>query len=105
LYAILKTALDMRGLNDVFRGGLGSYSLFMLIRMASEKAREYAVANATAPPSEADLARSDLMEFLRFYGTFLDTYGYGITVDPPRIFKKLLEYTPKPNDHPVSLIP
>jgi hypothetical protein len=31
LFAIVKAMLDIRGLGDVYRGGLGSYTLFMMV--------------------------------------------------------------------------
>src|SRR5579871_5644883 len=31
LFSLVKTMFDIRGLSDVFRGGIGSYSLFMMV--------------------------------------------------------------------------
>lgn len=81
LYAILKTTLDMRGLNDVFRGGLGSYSLFMLIRYLAEKNRFWRRSRGNNAQGRSKPVQ-DLVSFLQFYGKHFDTYTDMITVEP-----------------------
>jgi non-canonical poly(A) RNA polymerase PAPD5/7 len=73
VFALIKSMLDIRGLTDVYRGGLGSYSLFMMI-MAVLKMGPYT--------GTQTLAGSQLMTVLEFY-TKLDTYKRGLTLHPP----------------------
>ncbi|KAF2631421.1 hypothetical protein BU25DRAFT_407073 [Macroventuria anomochaeta] len=76
LYSVIKAILDVRGLSDVFRGGIGSYSLFMMI-VASLKHRPH-------PRNDASGA---LLYFLRFWGTF-KAEEHGISVEPAELFAK-----------------
>jgi non-canonical poly(A) RNA polymerase PAPD5/7 len=78
LYTVIKTMLDVRGLCDVYRGGLGSYSLFMMI-VASLKLHE---------KSPTKSIGDKLLDFLRFYETF-DLYKDAIAVEPCMKFKKI----------------
>ncbi|KAF2115453.1 hypothetical protein BDV96DRAFT_646449 [Lophiotrema nucula] len=76
LYTIVKTFFDVRGLSDVYRGGFGSYNIFMMI-VASLK---------HSPPEESDSAYA-LINFLRFWATF-DTKARGISIDPVELYDK-----------------
>jgi len=76
LYWVVKTMFDTRGLSDVFRGGFGSYSLFMMV-VASIK-------HAPKPPR--DSARA-LLHFLDFWGNF-DTTKHGVSIEPAHLFDK-----------------
>lgn len=76
LYSIIKGTLDARGLNNVFKGGVGSYSLFMLI-VTSLKLR----------PNERNDAAGGLLNFFQFWAAE-DTDKYGYSVDPPERFLK-----------------
>jgi non-canonical poly(A) RNA polymerase PAPD5/7 len=76
LYWVVKTIFDVRGLSDVFRGGFGSYSLFMMV-VASIK---------HAPKSPKDSARA-LVHFLDFWGKF-DTTKQGVSIEPAFFFDK-----------------
>ena len=76
LYMVIKTIFDMRGLSDVWYGGFGSYTIFMMV-VASLKHQD--------PPQQS--MAQQLVNFLEFYGS-LDTYTYGVGVDPPRLFTK-----------------
>ena len=77
LYLVVKTMLSSRGLNDVFKGGLGSYSIFMMV-VASLKFNS---------GIRVDELGRLLLSFLRFYSE-LDTYKLGVSVDPPSTFEK-----------------
>lgn len=79
VYTLVRTMLEVRRLSDVFAGGLGSYSIFMMI-VASLKH------DARLRPDDA--ARS-LLSFLDFYSK-LDTYKVAVSVDPPTFFNKRL---------------
>lgn len=77
VYMVLKAALGIRGLVDVFNGGIGSYGLFMML-----------VASIQRPHSSPPKSTSGcLRRFLGFY-TDLDMTKYGISVSPPKKFKK-----------------
>jgi len=76
LYCVVKTIFDTRGLSDVFRGGFGSYPLFMMV-VASLK-------HTPSPPG--DSARA-LFNFLHFWGKF-DTAKRGISIEPAYFYDK-----------------
>ncbi|EMD66692.1 hypothetical protein COCSADRAFT_84996 [Bipolaris sorokiniana ND90Pr] len=76
LYYVVKTIFSIRGLSDVFRGGFGSYSIFMML-----------VASIKHAPHERQDAAGALLNFLRFYRDF-DTTKYGISIDPVELFDK-----------------
>jgi non-canonical poly(A) RNA polymerase PAPD5/7 len=76
VYSVIKIMLDIRGLTDVYRGGLGSYSVFNMVLAAFR---------LSSSPSK-DLARQ-LMFCLSFWATF-DTYKHGISIEPAEIFPK-----------------
>ncbi|OCK84489.1 hypothetical protein K432DRAFT_345033 [Lepidopterella palustris CBS 459.81] len=77
LFSTIKVMFDVRGLSDVFRGGLGSYSLFMMA-VASLKHMPHIQPN--------DLAQQ-LLSFLNFWASF-DTYQLGISIEPAELFAK-----------------
>lgn len=77
LYLLLRTVFGVRGLVDVFNGGIGSYGLFIML-VASLKRR-----NSQPPKTAAE----QLVRFLNFYKG-LDTYKHGVSVTPPKLFKK-----------------
>jgi len=79
LYTLIKTMLEMRNLRDVRFGGLGAYSIFMMVVAALKQ-------------SEGSIARNDisrqLLSCLELYAE-ANMYRYGFSVDPPRLFSKL----------------
>jgi non-canonical poly(A) RNA polymerase PAPD5/7 len=78
LYALIKWALEMRGMIKVFGGGPGSYGLLMMI-VASLK-------HGHASSSADDLSRQ-LFYFLDMFAN-LDFHKTCISVDPPEFFPK-----------------
>jgi non-canonical poly(A) RNA polymerase PAPD5/7 len=76
LYFVVKTMFDVRGLTDVFRGGFGSYTLFMMV-VASIRHRPHARNNAAG----------GLINFLKFYRSF-DTTKKGLSIEPVWMFDK-----------------
>ena len=76
VYTVIKTTFDARGLSDVFRGGFGSYSLFMML-----------VASLKHLPSKRNDATGALQNFLHFWGHF-DTTKQGVSIEPPVLFDK-----------------
>jgi non-canonical poly(A) RNA polymerase PAPD5/7 len=82
VFTLVKTMLEIRGLTDVYRGGLGSYSLFMMLVPALEK--------KSAPSSlkgEENAAALMLRWFLKLY-THLNTYKTAVLVQPPYSINK-----------------
>ncbi|KAK5168643.1 uncharacterized protein LTR77_005952 [Saxophila tyrrhenica] len=77
LYLLLRTALGIRGLVDVYSGGTGAYGLFMMLVAALQR-------KSSSPPATAG---EQLMRFLDFY-TELDTTKFGVSVSPPKLFMK-----------------
>ncbi|KAF2478017.1 uncharacterized protein BDR25DRAFT_250510 [Lindgomyces ingoldianus] len=76
VYSVVKAMLDIRGLTDVFRGGFGAYSIFMMIVAAFLH---------SGPPGHN--AGTGVCRFLRFWGHF-DTSTKGISIEPPTLFSK-----------------
>lgn len=78
LYTVIRSALHIRDLTNVHKGGLGSYSIFMMIVNALKQ--------ASGKFAHDDLA-NHFLHFLDFYGT-ADLYKNGFSVDPPRMLSK-----------------
>jgi hypothetical protein len=76
VYFVVKTTFDIRGLSDVFRGGFGSYTLFMML-----------VASIQQKPHSRNDAAGCLINFLGFYHDF-NTTLHGLSVNPPAVFDK-----------------
>lgn len=76
VYSVLKAALDIRGLSDVFQGGVGSYPLFMMV-VASLKHRQ----------NGRNDAQTALLNFLDFWGNF-DSSKHGLSIEPPKYLAK-----------------
>ncbi|KAF1931868.1 uncharacterized protein M421DRAFT_417611 [Didymella exigua CBS 183.55] len=76
LYSVVKATLNIRGLSDVFRGGVGSYSLFMMI-----------VASLKHHPNPRHDAAGALVNFLGFWGSF-KADQYSLSIEPPEYLAK-----------------
>ena len=78
LYILIRHALEIRDLTTVSRGGLGSYTILMMVVAALKHSRgEF---------SPDDLG-GQLLHVLDFYG-HVNLYENGLSADPPRTFKK-----------------
>ncbi|KAF2445653.1 hypothetical protein P171DRAFT_386352 [Karstenula rhodostoma CBS 690.94] len=75
-YAVIKTMFDQRGLSDVFRGGFGSYPLFMMI-----------VVSLQNQPNQRRDAAGALINFL-YYWAYFKTKEKGVSVAPSKYFDK-----------------
>jgi non-canonical poly(A) RNA polymerase PAPD5/7 len=71
LYGVLRTMLKVRGLSDVYRGGLSSYPLVNMI-----------AASLQLRPGRS--LAEDLLNFLRLYST-LDTSAKVVSLAPPAV--------------------
>ncbi|KAF1963335.1 Nucleotidyltransferase [Byssothecium circinans] len=76
-YTLVRTIFESRGLADVFRGGFGSYSIFMML-----------VAALRHKPPKKPNAAGALYSFLQFWSTF-DTTTSGVSIEPPELFDKV----------------
>lgn len=85
VYNVIRTALSMRGLLEVFSGGLGSYGTFIMVLAALQ--REVNYKDASAQQAVQSLPSRKLMAFLDFYCE-LDMHKYGVAVHPRTLFKK-----------------
>lgn len=98
LFSVLKIMLDIRGLSDVFRGGIGSYSLFMMVVASLELWGQPMHWNGHGDPLrvrpkygsyDKSSLGSKLLHFLEFYATF-DSKWNAIAVQPPKVYRKIL---------------
>lgn len=78
LYIVFRSALHLRQLNVVHEGGLGSYSILMMIVNALK--------HASGKYAQDDLV-GHFLHVLDFYSS-ADLYTDGFSPDPPRIFQK-----------------
>jgi non-canonical poly(A) RNA polymerase PAPD5/7 len=76
VYSVVKAIFDVRGLSNVFMGGFGSYSLFIML-----------VASIKHSPSDRNDAAGALLSFLRFWRHF-DTTAHGISIEPIELYDK-----------------
>lgn len=78
IFAVIKSALELRGLTDVFEGGISSYPLLLLVK-------------ASMQLNPATTLAQHYRNFLNFYSEF-DTTKYAIGPAPfPRIFEKITD--------------
>lgn len=82
VFTLLKTLHDVRGLMDVYRGGLGSYTLFMMVVTALRLTWK-------ADFKDNRTVGRKFLAFLRFWGKDADLYKEGFTVEPAGTFDKI----------------
>jgi len=98
LFSVLKIMFDIRGLSDVFRGGIGSYSLFMMVVASLElwgrpihfsgRRNPFGLKGKYGPFRKTGVG-AKLLHFLEFYSAFDSTWN-AIAVQPPEVYKKIL---------------
>ncbi|MCJ1464889.1 hypothetical protein MMC07_003504 [Pseudocyphellaria aurata] len=81
LFILLRSALNIRGLNSTGLGGLSSYRILMMI--------VYALGRKSSELPRHDSA-AQLLSILKLYSE-ANLYQYGFSVDPPRMFNKTLK--------------
>lgn len=79
LFILIRHALQLRELQVVFEGGIGSYCLLMMIVTALKH---------TSNQSDPDDLGKQLLHVLNFWIS-ADLNNHGYTVDPPTVFDKL----------------
>ncbi|PVH99062.1 hypothetical protein DM02DRAFT_595036 [Periconia macrospinosa] len=78
VFFLVKTILYTRGLTEVHRGGMGSYTIFMMIVAALKHTKP--------EPTHVNDAAGTLMTFLNFWSEVDLTQG--ISIEPPVLFNK-----------------
>lgn len=81
LFILVKVLFDIRGLADVFGGGMSSYGVFMMVVAALKIQRQ------RGGIVKGDDAADCLQHFLQFWSE-LDTIKYGVKIEPPEVFEK-----------------
>ncbi|KAK4991421.1 hypothetical protein LTR50_001813 [Elasticomyces elasticus] len=113
LFVLVKTALEVRGLTNVWKGGLGSYSIFMMIVASLKRTAANRKTPILRPKSGARSSHATAQEFLDFLDFYADHdyHHFGITVDPPTLFAKWSGHWPsevwedgRDKDRPVTLM-
>lgn len=83
--SLIKQFLVMRGMSEVFQGGLGGYSVICLVvsiirLLESEKGKDW---------DSMDHLDTVLMEFFRHYGNEFEFHKFGIVLEPWSYLKKV----------------
>ncbi|KAI9653497.1 MAG: hypothetical protein M1829_001290 [Trizodia sp. TS-e1964] len=86
LVTLIKQFLMMRGLNEVFNGGLGGFSVTCLVVSLLQTLPQVQSGNLVPH----DHLGETLMEFLDLYGNCFNTFTTGIQLNPPGYFVKRL---------------
>ena len=100
IVVLIKQMLAMRGLNEVFLGGLGGFSIICLVVSVMQHMPEIQSGNM-----DPELHYSDvLLNFLDLYGNKFNLETTGIVMDPPAYFDKVNHPHPKQNQHRLTII-
>lgn len=81
---LIKQMLAMRGLNEVFHGGIGGFTVISLVVSMMQLMPEIQTMNVTPGLYYGDL----LLNFLELYGKKFDVRATGISLQPPGYFDK-----------------
>lgn len=85
VYSLVRITLSIRGLVDVYTGGIGSYGTFVMVLAALEHGMKHHQAKLGTTPNLS--SATQLITFLEFYRK-LDTQKYGVAVGRRTFFKK-----------------
>lgn len=100
IVVLIKQMLAMRGLNEVFSGGLGGFSIICLVVSMMQMMPEIQSGNMDPHQHYGDL----LLNFLHLYGNSFDVRSTGITMNPPGYFDKLRNPRAKQNANGLTII-
>lgn len=85
IYYVVRTTLSMRGLVDVYSGGMGSYGTFVMVLAIMNR---YIASKKTASELDNNISPASLLiAFMEFYRD-LDTIKHGVAVHPRALFVK-----------------
>nr|XP_023900355.1 uncharacterized protein LOC112012205 [Quercus suber] len=104
LVVLIKQFLAMRGLNEVFSGGIGGFTIICLVTSMMQHARDIPVG-----PTAAELHYGELlMRFLDRYGSgkpdSFDIDTTGIMMNPPELYDKWKYPLPKQNPNRLTIV-
>lgn len=97
IVVLIKQMLAMRGLNEVFSGGIGGFTIICLVVSMMQLMPELQSGSMEPNMHYGDL----LLNFLDLYGNKFDIRATGITMNPPGYFDKKNE--PRRSQHPQRL--
>lgn len=100
LVLLIKQLIAMRGLNEVFTGGLGGFSIMCLVVSMMQLMPEIQSGNMDPQQHYGDL----LLNFLDLYGNKFNIVRTGITMDTPGYFDKLHNPAKKQNPNNLTII-
>ncbi|KAI7627811.1 hypothetical protein KC346_g560 [Hortaea werneckii] len=84
IVVLVKQLLAMRGLNEVYTGGIGGFTIICLVVSMMQLMPELQSGSMDPTMHYGDL----LLNFLDLYGNKFDIHTTGIMLDPPRYFDK-----------------
>ncbi|KAK3116443.1 hypothetical protein LTR53_003169 [Teratosphaeriaceae sp. CCFEE 6253] len=90
---LVKQLLAMRGLNEVFTGGIGGFTTICLVVSMLQLMPELQADTLDPRQHYGEL----LMTFLDLYGNKFDVRSTGIRMDPPSYFNKIRNPAPRQN--------
>lgn len=94
---LVKQFLAMRGLNEVFTGGLGGFSITCMVVSLLQSMPQLQSGNMDPMQNLGEI----FMTFLDFYGNKFNTTTTGIQMNPPAFFSKV--WLPKSKEAPSLL--
>ena len=100
LVVLIKQMLHMRGLNEVFSGGIGGFTTICLVVSMMQRMPELQSANMDPQQHHGDL----LMNFLDLYGNRFNVERTGIVMEPPRYFDKHFEPHPRQSNKGLTIV-
>jgi non-canonical poly(A) RNA polymerase PAPD5/7 len=100
IVVLIKQMLAMRGLNEVYLGGLGGFSIICLVVSMMQHMPELQSGNMDAQLHYGEL----LLNFLDLYGNKFNLQSTGITMNPPSYYDKIRHPRNPQNDNTLTII-
>lgn len=100
IVVLIKQMLAMRGLNEVFTGGLGGFSIICLVVSMMQLMPEVQSGNLDPQQHYGQL----LLNFLDLYGNKFNIKATGITMEPPGHYDKVKNPRSKQNANNLTII-
>ncbi|KAK5128519.1 hypothetical protein LTR85_003188 [Meristemomyces frigidus] len=97
---LIKQMLAMRGLNEVFSGGIGGFTIICLVVSMMQLMPELQSGSMDQELHYGDL----LLNFLDLYGNKFDIRSTGITLNPPGYFDKINSPRLKQNPNRLTIV-
>lgn len=100
IVVLVKQLLAMHGLNEVYTGGIGGFTIICLVVSMMQLMPELQSGSMNQQMHYGDL----LLNFLDLYGNKFDFQRTGITLDPPGYFDKISNPRAKANPKRMTII-